>query len=437
MSDLLILILILLAIAFIFQVDLIYYFVYVCLGVFLTSQLITPRIIRNIELGRIFNHNAFLGEHVQIRLRVMNTSRLPIPWLQVVESVPPALMSGQPARRALTFRSRETKQISYHVRTMKRGYYRIGPLRISAGDYFGLREISAKLPADYLTVYPRIIPLSQLGLPSRLPYGTVPSRQRLFEDPARSIGIREYRSGDSIRHINWKVSAHTDALLVRTFEPAISLETLLLLNLNSDEYSRRNRYDGPEWAIVVAASLAAHFIENRQAVGLWTNGIDPLARTGEGGYAQFEEESGRLQLTSPQALETTLEPGTETEFPTVQASIPPKRGKMHLMKVLERLARIESQENVPFHFWLSRACSNLSWGLNVIAISPSGDEATCAALHQLVQAGYSPVLIVIEPYSDFRNIRRRAAGLGFRAFHTGQERDLDKWRQPRMMRKAS
>ncbi|MGB3714168.1 MAG: DUF58 domain-containing protein [Candidatus Promineifilaceae bacterium] len=428
MSDLLILAIALLAVAFLFRVDFIYYIVYVCLGVYITGQLITPRIVRNVKLSRLYNQNAFLGERVKVQVTITNKSWLPIPWLRAVESVPPVLMIGQGANRVMAFRSRESKIMIYQVKAMKRGFYRLGPLIISAGDYFGIRELTNRLPADYLTVFPRIIPFSQLGLPSRLPYGLIPTRHRFFEDPARPIGTRDYHSGDSIRHINWKVSAHSDELLVRTFEPVKSLETLLLLNLNPSEYSRQSRYDGPEWAIVIAASMAVYLAEERQAVGLTTNGIDPLGASKELGSFSFEQETGRLQMSvqpvqdKPNGLENR-KPGRKLPW-----QLPPKPGRAHLMKVLERLARIEIQDSVPFSDWIPRACTRLNWGTNIVAITPTGDEKSCSALHQLVKAGYNPVLIIVEPYKDIRQIRDRARSLGFQAYHVGKENDLDRWR---------
>jgi uncharacterized protein (DUF58 family) len=428
MNDVLILAIALLAVAFLFRVDFIYYIVYVCLGVYITGRLITPRIVRRVVLKRLFNQNAFLGERVDIQLTITNNSWLPVPWLRAIESIPPVLMLGQGANKALAFRSRESKTMTYQVKAMKRGYYRLGPLIISAGDYFGIRELYSRLPADYLTVFPRIIPLSQLGLPSRLPYGLIRTHHRLFEDPARPIGTRDYQAGDSMRHINWKVSAHSDELLIRTFEPVKSLETLLLLNLNSSEYSRQSRYDGPEWAIVIAASLAAHLVEKRQAVGLAANGLDPLIASAKNGSLSFDKDTGRLQMADQMVNAPKIDSEKHVKDVSFPGHIPPKTGRAHLMKLLEKLARIEGRDGRLFSEWIPRACTRLNWGTNIIAISPSGDEKTCTALHQLAKAGYSPVLIIVDPYENMRMIQDRASNLGFHAYQVGKENDLDQWR---------
>jgi uncharacterized protein (DUF58 family) len=422
-KDLPVLIIFLLAIAFLLRVDFVFYIAYVCIGLYAWSIWYTPRALKRLRSSRQFSGHAFLGERVPVTLRLANDGRLPLPWIRLNESVPLRLRGGEPPGRVLSLRGRESYTFVYHVLAARRGYYRLGPLSIGAGDQFGFGENSASLPADYLTVYPRIIPLSRLGLPSRLPFGTVQSRQRLFEDPARPAGVRDYRSGDSLRHINWKVSAHTESLAVRTFQPAISLETALLVNLDQRDYERRERLTGPEWAIEVAASLAAHLVEGRQPVGLATNGADPLRPSGaEAGEALlFDEESGRLLMRRSNGGE---------RLAAVPAPIPPRPGRAHLMKVLELLARVEAGETVAFNAWAPGACAHLSWGVTLLAITPRGDEPTCRVLHSLLRAGYNPVLVVVQPVASFGQVQERARRLGFRAYYVPERRDLKVWQQP-------
>jgi uncharacterized protein (DUF58 family) len=424
MNDLPLLILFLILLAFLLRVDFIYYVVYVCVGIYAWSRWVSPRVLRGLEVRRLFNDHAFLGEAVGVTLELRNHGRLPIHWIQLAESVPVALNASQLGKHVLRMRGRQTKRLSYDIKAMRRGYYRLGPMQIASGDLFGFKDVRATVPADFLTVYPRIIPLAQLGLPSRLPFGTLPSRQRLFEDPARPVGVRNYRSGDSPRRINWKVSAHTEELLVRTFQPAISLDTAIMLNLNQEEYGRRYKFDGPEWAIVVAASLAAHLIALRQSVGMATNGVDPLyeRESVAGRQLSFDEESGRLQVKAAQGpLPSNIGPAA----PIVSPPIPPRPGRAHLMKVLERLARIEPAQTVRFDAWLPGACLNLSWGVTILAISANGNETTCQSLHRLLRSGFNPILIVVEPYQDFSQTRERARHLGFQAYHISDRRSLD------------
>ena len=417
------LIIALLIVAFLLRLDFIYYIVYVCIGIYALSRWAIPRTLRQLRLSREFTDHVFLGETVTIHLCWRNSGRLPLPWVEFIESIPPALRIGETLQRVFTLSGRQEREFAYQVQAGRRGYYRLGPLRLTAGDLFGLvGGKSGTLEADYLTIYPQIISLTSLGLPSRLPFGTVTSRQRLFEDPARPMGVRDYQSGDSQRHINWKVSAHTNHLLVKRFQPAISLETAVLLNLHSADYEQKDRRYFTEWAIVTAASLAVHLIDQRQPAGLITNGIDPLQSSGNSDEPSFHDDSGRLlQQQDIEGSSVSLMP----------PSIAPRNGRAHLMKILEHLARIESDQTVPFGEWAMTACLNLSWGVTIVAITARGDEATCQTLHRLVRAGYNPILITVEPVHDFGLVRQRARRLGFRAFNVTRSSGLDLWRRPR------
>jgi uncharacterized protein (DUF58 family) len=408
MNYLLYLILILLAFAMLLRLDFVFYIAYVCIVLYGWSVWQTPRIIKRLEAKREYNRRVFLGEKTAVTIQIYNHSWLPLPWCQLNESIPPELRASGELNQAVSIGGRRRVNLNYQIRGQRRGYYRLGPLLLTSGDLFGFKDYNARLHADYLTVYPRIIPLSRLGLPSRLPFGTVSSRQRLFEDPARPQGIRDYRSGDSLRQINWKASAHSGQLAVKTFQPAISLETVILLNLNRAEYDRKERQIVSEWAVETAASLAAHLSDQRQPVGLICHGADPLVERPD--EAEFDQVSGRL---------TRQNGGTAVPLP-----IPPRNGRAHLMKLLELLARVETAETTPFAAWIPSACFNLSWGATILTISPMADLAVCQALHRLARAGFNPVLIAVAPQPNFAETRERARRLGFAAYLVTRRQQL-------------
>ena len=77
--------------------------------------------------------------------------------------------------------------------------------------------------------------------------------------------------------MDWKTSARIGPLQVRRYEPAIALETAIFLNLDAGDYHQPERHHATELGIIIAASIAVHLVEKRQAVGLLTNGYDPLA----------------------------------------------------------------------------------------------------------------------------------------------------------------
>jgi len=432
MTDLPILILLLLLIALLFRVDFVFYIVYLTVGIYLWSIWYTPRALRWLTVKRRYSSHAYLGESTTITLTIENRSRLPIPWLQLDESVPVQLQYGSRLSQAFRLSGRSSKTFTYKVRSMRRGYYQLGPAQVTIGDLFGFKESRLRIMADFLTVYPKIIPISRFGTRAKLPFGTVRCQQRLFQDPSRPVGVREFRNGDAIKHLNWKASAHAGSLLVKAYQPSMLLESMIFLNLNISDYSSRMRIDGPEWAIVVAASLAAYLVDNRQSVGLTTNGADPLAiqRGIQEGHPVFDESSGRLTMGLNEEIGAgEIATVTRSDVP-IPRPIPPNNGRTQLMAILESLARLEPAKSSTLASWSTTASTGLNWGITLLIISPAADLDACRAIHGLARRGFNPTLVIIEPYTDFQAILKRSRPFGIPAVHISTERDLRLWLLP-------
>ena len=59
---------------------------------------------------------------------------------------------NESTQRVVSLGGRQTLSHTYHVKGLQRGYYRLGPLRLTGGDLFGLaRPRLGYLPPDYLT----------------------------------------------------------------------------------------------------------------------------------------------------------------------------------------------------------------------------------------------------------------------------------------------
>ncbi|MBM4456868.1 MAG: DUF58 domain-containing protein [Chloroflexi bacterium] len=392
MSEIPLLLLLLLVIAILLRLDFVYYLVYVLAGSYILARWRTGRNLNQLRIVRRYTDHIFLGETVGVDIEIANTSWWPVPWLRCDETSPHSLATGSGAiRQVIALRPKERTRLHYDLVGRRRGCYELGPALLSTGDLFGFAEAHGRMEQrDYLTVYPRVIPLGQLRLTSRSPLGTIKSQQHIFADPARITGVREYRAGDPLRSVDWKNSARVGQLQVKKHEPAVSLTSLIVLEMNTESFGRQTRVSASEWGIVVAASLANHLVGQRQAVGLACNGLDALT-----GAACW--------------------------------TISPRPGRVHLMRLLEWLARVQTTETPPLADWLPAATVDLAWGATVIIVAPTGDEAICRASHRLLQRGLNPVLVVIESYYQFGVVRERARRLGFTAQMVADERDLRQW----------
>lgn len=372
-----------------FQMDWIYYLVYVLGGVWIFSHWWIRRGLQQLAVYREMVDHAFLYERPRVKLRFVNQSWLPLAWLQIQEQIPLDLKDVGEYNKIVTIASRSTLEHEYQLYCKRRGYYHVGPLQLRTGDLFGfVNGARQENNAVALTVYPQVLSLEKLGLPSRSPFGTLSSRQRLFEDPARVAGVRSYSSGDSQRTIHWKASAREDALLVKKFQPAIALTVAIVLDLNRDAYPYRGENSFSEWAIVVAASVASHLIGQRQAVGLMSNGIDSV-----------------------------------TAQPLVP--LPARTGQGQLMNMLSTLARAEmDRNNTQLVDWLPKQLVGMEWGATIVLITPKVTEATLWAMHHAYRRGSNVIGLVCAPQPDFELMQSQSKKLGVRLEKTVWERDL-------------
>lgn len=379
--------------AAVFRDDAVVLLFYLLAGVFIAGRWWSRKALASVVFERRFTRRAFPGEAVPVRLAVRNTGWLPLIWLGLRESVPAGLTVAAPPLDVVSLGPRGQAGLDYTLQTYKRGYYQIGPLFLSSGDVLGLdADHQRQGPADTLTVYPRLVPLTQLGLPSRSPLGTLRHAPPIFEDPARVVGKRDYASGDSLRRLDWKATAAAGRLQVKQFEPSIALEVMLLLDLRAESYALRARYDASELAIVAAASLADWLTGQKQPVGLLANGADPASGDG----------------------------------PPI---LPPRKGRGHLMRVLEVLARVQLAEAAPpVADLVRRQSAVLPWGATLVTITGGLDEAlTDASLHAR-RAGLNVVLMLVGPVTSADEARRRLKPFGVTVHALWNEQDLAPWR---------
>jgi uncharacterized protein (DUF58 family) len=395
----------LILIAAVFRQDFAFTIVYLFAGAYILASWWNRRSMGSLSFVRKFSNRAFLNEEVHVRLEIQNDSLLPVVWLRINESMAVEL-SAQPAfRRILSLGSHDKVEFEYILQARKRGFYPVGPLVASSGDVLGIlnTQISQFAP-DYLIVYPKIVPLTRLNLPSRSPLGTLRHTQPVFEDPTRILSKRDYVSGDSLRRIDWKSSAATGRLQVKQYEPSIALETAIFLNLNTKEYILKNRHTATELAIVIAASIAGWVIAQKQSVGLVTNGVDPLEPIN--GFPDDGDTSFRLPLP-----------------------IPARKGRSHFTRILELLARVQPADTLPLLDLLQREYVHLPWGTTLVIISETIAENFFDQLFQMRRVGLNILLVVTGQGKQIQELKKQAAYFGFPLFQICDEKDMDIWRR--------
>ncbi|HLG52104.1 MAG TPA: DUF58 domain-containing protein [Chloroflexota bacterium] len=320
---------------------------------------------------RFSTDRAAFGETIDLEIEIVNRKLLPLAWLEIEDEIPrelpPArgtIFHSHKATRSLissllALRPYERVRRHYPLPCTVRGEHVFGPVCLRTGDLFGAvsRELTDER-TDILIVYPRVVPLTALGLPAHHPLGDQRLRSWLFEDPNRPAGVRDYHPGDSLRRIHWPASARTQRLQVRIFEPTTRHTIALFLNLKStpgDWWGLEYDPDVLELTITTAASVGVWAIEQGYAVGLWTNGMHRLGR-----------------------LHVALAPGRA----------PDQRDRL-----LEALGRLQPIPVRPFEQTLAQDSRHLPYGTTIVAISAVLTPPIAAALRALRHRGYPVTLI--------------------------------------------
>ena len=380
----------LLLLAAFLRIDSYFYLVYLLAAAALLGRLWALRSLRRLRAERRLVNRAFPGETIPVELHIANNGRLPVPWVEMHDSLPVEMATPPYFRQVLTLLPRQERRFSYTLSAAKRGFYLIGPLVWRTGDLLGFApQATDRHPPEHVIIYPRVVPLERLGLPTRSPLASLPAPAPLFEDPANIIGVQPYQAGDSPRRIHWTATAATGQLLVKRYRPAIARETLICLDLDQGDYPFQRLYVASELAITTAASLANHIIVREGlSVGLATQALDPL----------------------------------EDRITTM--SLPAKRGRAHLMDLLEILARAQTyarpappfEENegasgnaeasgdagaasapLPITTFLRTQSVNLSWGATILLITGHATDEIYHVLLHLRRQGFAVALVLVMP----------------------------------------
>ncbi|WP_298400523.1 DUF58 domain-containing protein [uncultured Chloroflexus sp.] len=357
--------------------------VYVLIGVQVIAWL-WPRIAgQQIEWRRQAPLVVSPNEPGEITITITYRGRLPLPYLVITEDIPPALSTDARKRWVISLKPGQQQVLRYTIQSRQRGLYWLGPLRISIGAVLDLNEVQlVEQQQTPVTIIPSVVPLPLLALPAGLPFSHERQRLSLFDDPAQKMGVRPYRPGDSPRRMDWKTSARLGELQVRELAPVIARETLIALEFSETAYRGRFARDDRERAVIAAASLATALMNRRQAVGLCSNGYDPL---------------------------------TDDRI----APLPPAAELEHLREILARLGRIEPERSSPFLTDLIAADRYLSWGGTLMIITAALDERWLVDLTTLSQSGLRIAVALAEPGPTDILLARRYGLTAYRIDRTG------------------
>jgi uncharacterized protein (DUF58 family) len=227
------------------------------------------------------------GDLLREEFTLENRSRLPVLWAEFLDASDlPGYLPGSVVAAPVGGAYRWAKE----VECARRGVFRLGPHRLRLGDPFGLFDAEINYDrSETLLIYPRVVQLPQVELP-RGSAGGVAVRRRPLLGALPAASVREYSQGDSMRHVHWPSTAHRSHLMIKELELEPTGDVWIVLNLDAAVQRGEGRSGTLEYAIILAASMAAEMVSgrDRRAVGLLTaSGENVVAIPPQPGQAQL------------------------------------------------------------------------------------------------------------------------------------------------------
>ena len=391
----------LLALGLIFQLSLLVYAMYVLLGVLLLNRVFTRLWTNCVEVRRFTGDEALeIGQSVEVKVAIRNTGSVAVPWVLLEDALSRDALTQTPHHikaeggrlTVARLAPGETKVLSYKVEFLMRGYYQLGPLLVETGDVFGLhRRFRVMTEPAFVEVPPKLVSLEGYNLSSRRPIGEIRLAHRLFEDPTRIAGVRNYQPGDPLNRIHWRATARTGQLQSREYESSCVAGATFVLDFHAQNYFGPMAAGSAELATMTVASLANAVCLMGQQMGFVSNGRDAADRIREEGWsANF--------LTRNDARARAAEPRENTRLRPV--ILEARRGDDHLAKIMAALARLELTDGLDFAAMLDEAAHNISRDTTVVAVLGTVTPQIAAALGDVARRGLLVTAIVVSMEMD-------------------------------------
>ena len=309
------------------------------------------------------------GEQAIVDLTLWTPQRDPAPRvgsesIEVTLDLPPGVaLVGRPIQR-VRVPAGEPAALRFTVRCARWGLYDVGRIRLRWRDPLWLytQEGSVDQPLT-IRVYPRPEVLRAIVRPAETQVYAGNQVARTRGDGIEFAEIREFVSGDRVRHINWHATGRRGTLQVNDHRPERNSDVILFLD------TFRAYGDSVDRALRAAIGLADLYLKQRDRVGVIAFG-------------------GMLRWLSPGM-------GIRQRYLLVEAILDTRIEVSYAWKTID---------NIPAQTLLPKAL--------VIALTPLVDERTAAALDQLSGRGFDLVICevaVTPPVSPMDEVGQLAA----------------------------
>lgn len=356
------------------------------------------------------------GETTDVEVTVTNRRGFPVPWIYF-EDLHPAEFARRGDNVCLTIlMPGRSVKMHYTLTCSRRGYHRIGPMTIESGDLFGLqRRFKTGRQQNYVSVLPTVAYIDTFNISARRPQGPVRITNRIYDDPTRIVGVREYVPGDALNRIHWKSSARTGKLFSKVQEPTSVSGGTLILDLHADSYVPERKDERMELAITTTASIAYLLQVSGEQVGMLTNARDAAE------IARYDVESHQA-LSRHDVKDCVVGEGESDRLNPLQ--VPTLRSMSQAQHIIENLARVIPTTGLTIEQVILSEFERLPRDAALLPVVPQVTEQLALALAAMKASGFNVSVFLIANPASYPEAAALLANHSIYCFHIEHERDL-------------
>jgi len=323
------------------------------------------------------NRHRQIGMLFEERFQVTNVGHFWLLWVEVIDQ---SKLPGSDASCVVfMIKPHANRVYQSNTRLTHRGEYTLGPTLIRTGDPFGMFYAERMFPGkDSLLTIPFQFDIDHFSSPAGQLSGGKALRTSSQDTTPYASSVREYRTGDSLSRIHWRSTARRQRLMVKEFDqdPQSNIWVLLDADQSSEvrliengiseesiheaKFKKTTKINLPadtfEYAVTITATIVKYFIRLGRAVGFASMG------------------SSLSYLTA-------------------------ERGERQLGKVIEALAFMDCNGNLPLLGLVQSQEANFVKGSTVILISSSPSNELEICTDYLLLRGLKMVVVFIDSKS--------------------------------------
>jgi uncharacterized protein (DUF58 family) len=191
----------------------------------------------------------------------------PVPRLELLLDLPPELAAETPNPQLFGLGYGERRELEHVLRCERWGAHRVGELVVRAHDTFGLFVFEQTLDLRKpVRVYPRGEALLQLLRPLETQPFAGNQLPRSRGEGIEFADLRPFVPGDRVRRVNWRATARRNEPWVNETHPERNTDVVIFLDTFAE--ARREGESTLDLAVHAAASLAVHYMREKDRVGL-------------------------------------------------------------------------------------------------------------------------------------------------------------------------